>query len=486
MKPQEWKWRYAILFCDCIVVFGVYYFIDLPSSLQVDFVSGYEMHCQVNESIISAACCETCLGLGSSRYNLLFTFLFWTSSIASPLSGYVIDRLGNRVSAVSIMFLTSLGANLFAIAGSSLLRHTSAMFPVMVIGRMLLGFGNGPMRIVQDRVIAHWFAGDSFLAVSLITSTRRGGTLLNFITTANLAAKFGFTWSVWFGTIMCSFGILIAFVMAFLDFYGTKKLDVLSQNRMASKPFKLADVTNIPKTFWIHVSMISLNACSFGSFVANGSHYLQLRHGYTKAIASYVTGTSYAVPVFLAPFIALLLKRIECNGLVATFVTVFSVPIYLLLSYCPSIPPVILTVAIGIVYTFDVIIMWQVTIDMLPPAVFGTGAGIAVFMARFFLGLMYLSVGAIVEDVRNHRSHQEQICAYQNALLLMAAVTFMSVSCGVLLNILDIRNGDGVNKRFMKNKPFEISDSTQLVSDDKVRERYKSNDTGEGTHVEPE
>ncbi|OWF40122.1 major facilitator superfamily domain-containing protein 1-like [Mizuhopecten yessoensis] len=480
MKPHEWKWRYAILFCDCVLVFGVYFCVDMPSSLQVDFVAGEEMHCHGNESMETGGCCDTCLGLGPQRYNLLHSFLYWTSSVLSLLSGYCIDRIGNRVSAVLIIILTSLGSNLFAIAGTQLLRNTSAMFPLMIIGRMLLGFGDGPMRIVQDRVVAHWFAEDSVLAVSLVILTRRGGTLLNFLLTANIAVHLGFTWALWIGAVICSLGIIAAFVMGFLDVRGTNKLDDESQKLMASRPIKIKDITNIPKTFWIHVSMIGFHFCSFFSFVANGSQYIQLRHGYSKVMASYTTGAAYIGPVFFAPVIALLLKRIECNGLIATFVTTFSIPIYLMLAYCPAIPPVVLTVAIGAVYTFDVIIMWQVTINLLPPAVFGTGAGIGVFVMRFSIGLMNLAVGSIVEDTAD-RGHREQIHAYQNALMLMTAVSVLSVACGVLLNILDIRNGDGVNKRFIKNKPVEMSDTTELVVADKLSKQYNSNDTGDGT-----
>ncbi|XP_033728552.1 major facilitator superfamily domain-containing protein 1-like [Pecten maximus] len=468
------KWRYAILFFDCIFVVGAYFSIDLPSSLQVEFVLDEQMRCHANESMITSSCCNICLGLGSRRYNLFHALLYWTSSVLSLFSGWAIDRIGNRVSAVLFIILTSLGCNLFAIAGSPLLRNTSIMFPLMLFGRMLLGFGNGPLRIVQDRVVSHWFAGDSFVPLSFITLTRRGGALLNFLTTANISVHFSFTWSLWVGAIICSSGIVAALVMGFLDFHGTKQLDAESKIRLASRAIKISDITNIPKTFWIHVAMITFHSGTFVVFVANGSEYIQLRYGYSKVFASYVTGATYIGPVFLGPFVALLLKKIDCNGLVAMTITTFCIPVYLLLAYCPAIPPVILTVIIGVVYSFDVIIMWKVTIDMLPQAVFGTAAGIAMFAMRLIIGLMNLAVGSIIESTREHY-RQEDIYAYQNALLLMTATSIMSVLCGILLNILDIRNGDGVNKRFVKIKPVEISDTTELVGNDNLNKQYSRN-----------
>ncbi|XP_021375178.1 major facilitator superfamily domain-containing protein 1-like [Mizuhopecten yessoensis] len=150
MKPYEWKWRYAILFCDCVLVFGVYFCVDMPSSLQVDFQGSEAIQCHVNETSILGACCDTCLDLGPTRYNLLHSFLYWTSSITSLMSGYVIDIIGNRVSAVVIIILTSFGSILFAIAGSDIVRYTPSMFPMMIVGRMFLGFGDGPMRRPGD------------------------------------------------------------------------------------------------------------------------------------------------------------------------------------------------------------------------------------------------------------------------------------------------------------------------------------------------
>ncbi|XP_069125663.1 lysosomal dipeptide transporter MFSD1-like [Argopecten irradians] len=471
MRPNEWKWRYAILFCDCTFVFGAYYYVDLPSSLQVDFVSGEAMSCNANYSMLTSACCDTCLGLGPERYSLLYAFLFWTSAILSLLSGWVVDRIGNRVSAIAFIILTSVGCNLFALAVTPPFRNTSVMFPLMVTGRMLLGFTNGPLRIVQDRLVSYWFGGDSFVAISFITLTRRGGTFLNFLITANLSVHFSFTWAIWFGATLCSSGIIIASVMVLLDVHGVKKLDAESQ-QPSRRAINITEITNIPKTFWIHVAMISFETSAFTSFVAYGPEYIQLRYGYTKVLASYVIGATYIGPVFLGPFVALTLKKIDCNGLVATGITILCVPAYLLLAYCLTIPPVVITLLLGIIYSFDVIIMWKVTIDMIPQAVFGTAAGVAIFVSRLLLGITNFVVGAIVENTRQY-NHQKDIAAYQNALLCLTALSVFSVSCGIFLNVLDIRNGDGVNKRFAKNTDTDVTDTTELIANDKLNKEYK-------------
>ncbi|XP_069114615.1 lysosomal dipeptide transporter MFSD1-like [Argopecten irradians] len=468
MKPYEWKWRYAILFCDCAMAAGLYFCVDMPSPLQIEFQGGKDIQCQVNETSTLGACCDTCLDLGPTRYNLLHAFLYWTSSITSLLSGYVTDRIGNSVSAVLIIILSSLGSLLFAIAGTVGVRGTSSMFPMMIVGRMLLGLSDGPLRIVQDRVIVHWFAEDSYLPISAVLLSRRSGTLLSFWTTENIAAYFGFSSALWIGFFLCMIGIVASLVLAVLDYHGTRTLDQASQQEMACRPVKLSDIVNLPTTFWIHISMLGFHYCTFFTFVANISQYIQLRYGYNKVQASYVTGASYIGPVFLSPFAALLLRKIDCNGLMAMLVIALSIPVYLLMIYCPSIPPLVPTLAIGIIYTFTVIIMWQVIMTLLPPAVFGTGAGMAIFLVRVSVGLTNLAFGAIVEN-KESPSLEIQIQAYQDALLLIVGFSVMSLLTGILLNVMDIRRGDGVNRRLLKDK---VKENTSIVSKDKLGKHY--------------
>ena len=50
------------------------------------------------------------------------------------------------VSAILIIMITSVGSSLFAISTMPSLRKTEYMFPLMVVGRILSGFGDGPVR----------------------------------------------------------------------------------------------------------------------------------------------------------------------------------------------------------------------------------------------------------------------------------------------------------------------------------------------------
>ncbi|XP_069102052.1 lysosomal dipeptide transporter MFSD1-like [Argopecten irradians] len=396
MKPEQWRWRKVVLFLDGVFVIGIYFFIDIPSALQVEFVSDEVMRCHGNESMLTRACCETCLGLSSRRYSLLYATLYWGSAVLSLMSGCVIDRIGNRVSTVLFIILASLGCNLFALAGTPYLRNTSAMFPLMLTGRILLGFGNGPIRIVQNRVVSYWYAGDSYVAVGFVTLTRRLGAILNFAVTANIAVHFGFTWALFTGAMLCSCGILAVLAMVSLDFYGSKKLGLEKKRR----------------------------------------------HGHHSSVN----------------------RKIDCGGLVALAITTLSIPSLLMLAYCPNIPPVILTFTLGIIQLCIVTINGKITIDLVPQSVFGTVSGISLCVTRILMGLVNLAVGFIIQS-----TDEVDQKAYQKALLLMTAISTLAVSFGIILNILDIRNGDGVNQRFVRTKCMKHADTDDregLLSED--------------------
>lgn len=60
--------------------------------------------------------------------------------------------------------VTLFGTSLFAVATINSLRSTSAMFPLMIIGRMMLGSGNGGMRSKKCRILTTRGLSQKFLA----------------------------------------------------------------------------------------------------------------------------------------------------------------------------------------------------------------------------------------------------------------------------------------------------------------------------------
>ncbi|KAJ7427739.1 hypothetical protein WISP_04345 [Willisornis vidua] len=140
--------------------------------------------------------CVEGLGMTPAQYNLLYAIYAWTNAVVVILSGFLIDKLGNRFGVFVFSLLTVLGSSLFALG--SHFKGSPYLLPMMLTGRLLFGSGNGSLTIVQNRITAFWFKGKELaLAFGLTLSFSRLGSVLNFFFTQQFEAKFGMQWTLW-------------------------------------------------------------------------------------------------------------------------------------------------------------------------------------------------------------------------------------------------------------------------------------------------
>ncbi|ESN92168.1 hypothetical protein HELRODRAFT_184517, partial [Helobdella robusta] len=100
--------------------------------------------------------------------------------------------------ALTFSFLCVLGSSLFALGTH--LRGTAALLPVMLLGRLLFGAGNGSLTIVQTRLSAIWFKDKELaMAFGVTLAFSRLGSVLNFLVTVSFADRFGLSWTLWGG-----------------------------------------------------------------------------------------------------------------------------------------------------------------------------------------------------------------------------------------------------------------------------------------------
>lgn len=461
MKIHEWKWRYLILVCDCLLALGCYYNIGVPSALQADIQGFGGSNCTHGNSSVptNGTCCEECLGLGPQRYNLLFSVLSWTSAAVSIPGGYIIDKIGNRASAILVPTIFTSGMVLFALAGSPAVRGSAYMFPLMLIGRMTLGFGTGPGRVLQNRVVSFWFRDNSVLPVSFLIFTIRSGNVFNFFLTANLAEWFGLPWSLWIGAFVCCTGVVAGVCLAVLDWVGTKQLDEDARKQMQSKPIRLSDLKSFPVSYWYLIVMLTCFYSSVIPFVSNATKFFQDRYGYSKTDASYINGAVYTVSL-LAPIMGKILEKLDCHGLVGMTASLLTIPLYLVLAYISQVPPLVMTICVGITFNCNAIILWQAMMSMIPPTSYGTAAGLASSCMGIGMGLSALTVGTIL-------GHEEEtdvdarLQKYRYMLLLFACLSAVSFISAVFMNVSDIRSDCCINRRLRKRKPSTDTDGSE-------------------------
>lgn len=477
MKVEDWKWRYLILVFDCSMTFGCYFNIDIISAVQAD-IQGQDTGPCMNISS-NATCCDGCMGLGPYRYNQLYTAYSWMNALFALPGGYMIDRIGNRVSAIIVTSMATIGSVLFAVSSMEGIRGSTAMFPLMICGRLLIGAGSGSSLIVQDRVVAFWFKDRISFVYGFVIFALRVGNVSNYLVTANIAKTYGIRWAFWTGTLACVIGVISAISLAVVDYYGTKQLDDDCKINMKALPVSRKDIRDFPVTYWIVCLMIMSYYSSYLPFVGNGTKYIQDRYGYSKTTSSYFTGAIYDTSVVTSPFIGSLLGAIDCHGMVLFAVCIFTLPVFPLLSYCPELHPLILTVWIGISYTFAGVCLWPCIMIVVPKKAIGTAIGIATFVQGLGIGLTNLVTGKLLGFTEDP-NRESLIHKYQTMLWLLLGMLLFCTACSITLNIFDLSKGRLLNRRLAKKNAKEmktfVDEKSSLMTDAPSVQSYVSID----------
>ena len=179
LQADHPSYRFIVLFFNCMLTFGSYYCFDMPSVLQ-NHIQHERIPCNGTQPNVTTnvTCCDDCLGLNARDYNLLYAIYAWTNAVLVIFAGFLIDKLGNSIGLFLFSSLCVIGSSIFTVG--SMLYGTSAMFPLMLLGRLLFGSGNGALTVVQNRLTSFWFEGKELaLAFGVTLAFSRAGSVLS-------------------------------------------------------------------------------------------------------------------------------------------------------------------------------------------------------------------------------------------------------------------------------------------------------------------
>lgn len=470
MEQVDWSWRYVLLACDCFIAFGCFYCVDIPSALQTEIQSSYS-NC-TGASLLNGSCCEECLGLGPDRYNQLYAVFSWTNAIVVLPIGVLLDRLGNRMTAILSTSMAVLGSSLFALSVTSYFKMTSIMFPLMMFSRGLLGAANGGCQLVQDRVIAYWFPDKLGLAFGAIVSVIRCGNVLNFFITSNIAKIYGVPMALWTGALMCGVGCVAALGYCVLDMIGSRKLDKNHVFNIKSQPLRMSDIRNFPLSYWLVAVMISTYYSCFIPYVANGSKFIQDKYSYNRVTSSYINGAVYDVSIIVCLSTGLVLDRFGGRAISATLGSALSVPVIISLAFF-ELPPLILTICFGTFYSITVVSLWPCIAKVVPLSTVGTANGIAAFLQGLNIGLTNLGIGKIMGAVEESDMNN-RISKWKISLAILLSQALVCSVLGIWLNVNEkLKNGllNGQHKK------ASLTEKTSLIQN-REDDFYDSIDSG--------
>nr|XP_006824906.1 PREDICTED: major facilitator superfamily domain-containing protein 1-like [Saccoglossus kowalevskii] len=254
-------------------------------------------------------CTDGGLGMTANEYNLLYAIYAWTNAVVVVGAGFLIDKVGNKIGLFLFSGLCLLGSSLFALGAH--FAGTSALLPIMLVGRLLFGSGNGSLTIVQNRITAYWFRNKELAFAFGITLTfSRLGSVLNFFLTSNFEHKYGLSWTLWGGAMLCGVGFISALILSFLDIVGVKQLGQEAEVSAQSKKLRVRDIKYFSLQFWLLALSIMFFYNGVFPFVADASKFISNKYDFDDNISSYIAGSVYDVSLVLSAFLGLGIERL--------------------------------------------------------------------------------------------------------------------------------------------------------------------------------
>jgi len=463
LQADHPSYRFIVLFFNCMLTFGSYYCFDMPSVLQ-DHIQHARIPCngtQPNETT-NSTCCDDCLDLNARDYNLLYAIYAWTNAVLVIFAGFLIDKLGNSIGLFLFSFLCLVGSSIFTVG--SMLYGTSAMFPMMLLGRLLFGSGNGALTVVQNRLTSFWFEGKELaLAFGITLAFSRAGSVLNFFFTESLYEMLGMSGTLWLGAGLCGFGFISAIIVIGLDKHGTKQLGTDGDIKTASKLVKPRDILNFNVSFWLLALTIMFFYNGVFPFVADAAKFIQDKYNIAAKTSSYYAGAVYDVSMVMSPFLGGIIDYVGFRGVLCSACALLTIPVFGILAFT-EVPPLVATLWLGVTYSIAAASMWPSIPLVVQPAYIGTAMGIATSIQMIGIGVSNLIIGSILD-----MANSTNILTYwKYVMVYLLANVLGCVTTTTLLNIMDRKNHSVLNKtkkRKTESDPQPLPSSAPFVHD---------------------
>jgi len=200
-KPESLT-RWVILVLTCVMMIGNYYCYDIPAALNT----------QMDDYFGKPSDFET-------MFSLLYTVYSVPNIILPFFGGFFTDKFGARICMIVFCGFITLGQFIFALGLSM------KSWPVMLLGRVVFGFGGESLGVANSAILSEWFKGKELaFAFGINLSVARLGSVINNLVSPVLADDVNIEFALWFGVVLCGSSVLSAVVIASFDKHFDKLL----------------------------------------------------------------------------------------------------------------------------------------------------------------------------------------------------------------------------------------------------------------------
>eukprot|EP00455_Lapot_gusevi_P027029 TRINITY_DN2857_c0_g1_i1.p1 TRINITY_DN2857_c0_g1~~TRINITY_DN2857_c0_g1_i1.p1 ORF type:complete len:486 (+),score=203.08 TRINITY_DN2857_c0_g1_i1:75-1460(+) len=411
--------RWIILPLACLAMIGSYYCYDNPGALKDQLQKEF--------------------GLSDVQYNLLYTVYSIPNVILPLFGGFFVDRLGTNITLFVFCALIAGGQAVFALGVST------ASYPIMLVGRVLFGFGGESLSVAQSTLVALWFQDKELaLALGINLSVSRLGSVINDNVSPIMYDHRGLSGAMWFGFAVTIASLCSTLLVIVVDRRVAAEL-AKNQSQVngvpeTDPPVRLSDLKNMSLLYWLIALSCVIVYSAILPFNGICSGLMQSKFNYDLHGANALMGIPFTMSAIASPFLGGAVDRFGWRAALLCFSSILLTLAHLLLAGT-TITPILALVLIGAGYSIYAAAMWPSISYVVQKNQLGTAYGLATAVQNAGLAAAPAIVGAIKDSTGS----------YTWVEIFFAILAALGVCIGVLLNIIDTSKGRILNKSYYKS-----------------------------------
>jgi len=442
LDPAHPAFRYAVLFCSCMLTFGSYFCFDMPSTMKEPLQDQY----------IRPWAPTTGLFQTDFLYGLYYSLYAWTNAlVGSIFGGVIVDRYGTHFSTLLFCSLYLAGQIVFAIGASLDGLGAEAQYGVMVLGRFVFGMGGGAITLVQNTISAQYFVHDRMaLAMGFTLTASRMGSVINLNVTASLVKATSISAVLWIGVGLCAAGASFGFAYIALDRRHSAYLASQGQESsgVAVKKVSLRDISQLPPRLWILSCIISLYYIGIFAFIAVAKDFFQAKWHGDEAVsdgAAFRSSVVYLMSMVFTVFVGAFVDSVGNRARIMFGTCLLSIPCFLLFQLT-TLDPVCGMLLLGVTYMFAASSMWPCIPLVVPKHLVGTANGVATSVQMIGIALANMLVGSL-QDASPETYPGTKVKTYTYCMAFFAGCASVASLLSLVINCMDSRSGGELNRR---------------------------------------
>eukprot|EP01083_Nonionella_stella_P144418 450868_1 len=418
-KSTSFRWW---VYSACgLVMFSTWYSYFIPSGLQTQFISDYN--------------------LSNDEYAFLFSIATGPTFIVPIFAGIMVDKTGLGLPLIISCLLSTIAQIIFL---SALILDDKL---IMYISRCILGIGACCWGCTMNSMLAKYFVDNELaFALSLSPSATRAGFIAADYLSYSIYYLTGEKTVIW--AVLCNLMFLLLSLIAIIivvivhkkkQKQRTKHLLLnIKQSRLLKKTFSDSfikvgkDMGVIPVSLWLLIFIAGVGFVPFVCFTVIGSDLFQNTYGYDEGFSDRLMVLPCFVAVIFSPLVGIFLDKFgKLTDILAMSSILYMVfHLYVIYGVGEEVVMVIMLCVLGIAFPMYAASMWSAVALIADPSVIGTAYALCYMSYALWNALAQYVAGRLTIEING-------VADYYYVEVFFVFIALLMFICAVILLVYD-------------------------------------------------